>query len=83
MKDDLVRLEKSLDKMNEKVDKICNGMSEMNTTLAVNTRELETHIKRSELLEARVDKMDAHFNKILGAFILLQFAIPLILKFVL
>lgn len=45
----------------EKLDKIVDDISDIKQTMATNTASLETHIRRTDLAEERMDGMD---NKI-------------------
>lgn len=44
-------------RLEEKLDKIVEHISEINTTLAVNTSSLETHIRRTELAESQIQNL--------------------------
>lgn len=57
MKDEINKIQATLEKVRD-------SQVETQTTLAVNTALLDTHIKRTELLEGRVDKAEVH---IIGA----------------
>lgn len=45
--------------MNDKLDHILKDVGEINTTLAVQAEQLKEHIRRTELLEARVQPLEA------------------------
>lgn len=75
MKEDLKRIESNLDRMGEKISKI-------EATLAVNTSTLIEHQRRSLALEKNVSVLNGHYNKLLGALIVLNLIIPVLLKFV-
>lgn len=62
------RILNKLEKIDECLDKIC-------TTQAVHTEQLKEHMRRSDLLEKRVEQVDAemapiqaHVHKVEGAF---------------
>lgn len=42
-------------RVEEKIDQIQRDVSEIKVTLAVNTASLQTHIKRTDLLETKVE----------------------------
>lgn len=44
--------------VHEKLDKIQSDISEIKVTLAVNTEQLKEHMRRSDLLEARVEQVN-------------------------
>jgi uncharacterized membrane protein YheB (UPF0754 family) len=48
-------VDSKLEKMNEKLDAIVAKQGEMNITLVRLTDSVEVHVKRSDLLEERVD----------------------------
>lgn len=50
-------MSKRLDKLEEKVDHIQQNMAEINKTLAVNTESLIHHVKRTDLLEAKINSL--------------------------
>lgn len=75
-------MKEKLEKIEGKIDSMCSAVSAVDKQLAVNTRILEEHQRRSLALESEVRKLDSHFNKVLGAFILAQVLIPVILKFI-
>jgi hypothetical protein len=45
----------SISRMEGKIDKIQEDIAEIKSTLAVNTESLKVHVKRTDLLEARID----------------------------
>jgi len=83
MKEDLKRVEVNLDKLNSRIDCICDIVHNIDKTMAVNTAVVVEHERRSLALEASVKKLDSHFNKVLGAFIAIQVLVPVILKLIL
>lgn len=56
------------DWMVETLEAIREDITEMKAILAVNTRELETHIKRTNLLEEQVKSLDKDVTKLRGFF---------------
>lgn len=50
-------MEKRLDKLEQKVDKILEQQSEMNSILAVNTSSLSEHMRRTSALENQVNSL--------------------------
>ena len=50
----------------EKLDEIVKSIHNIDKTLAVNTAQLTEHIKRTNLLEARMEKVDTHVNMVNG-----------------
>jgi len=55
-------------------------MAKIDKTLAINTRSLEEHIKRTELLEKKVEQQAKFLNMALGAWIILQVLLPFLFK---
>lgn len=64
LKDDIAKVEGKIDKMDDRLDKI-------DTHLAVYNEQLKEHIRRTELLEADVEPIKVHVNKVHGALKLL------------
>jgi len=56
------------DWMVQTLEAIREDISEMKSILAVNTRELEIHIKRTDLLEKQVRALDTDVIKLRGFF---------------
>lgn len=56
------------DWMVQTLEAIREDISEMKSILAVNTRELEIHIKRTDLLEKQVRALDTDVVKLRGFF---------------
>lgn len=54
-------------RVEDKIDKIVEDISEIKVTMARNTGSLETHIRRTELLEGRLEPVEKQSNMILGA----------------
>lgn len=50
--------------MRNLLDKLREGQAEMNVTLARNTASLEEHVKRTNILEAKVDGVDVRLKPI-------------------
>ncbi|GAC1502079.1 MAG: hypothetical protein NVS1B10_06680 [Candidatus Saccharimonadales bacterium] len=50
------------------LDEVRADVVEVKVTLAVNTESLKVHIKRTELLEAKVEPIDAHVKMVHGTF---------------
>lgn len=50
------------------LEAIRDDLAEMKAILAVNTRELETHIKRTNMLEEQVKLLDKDVTKLRGFF---------------
>ena len=65
-----------------KIDKLCDTVTRMDKQLAVYNIQLCEHMRRTELLETEVKILAKVQQRFLGAFILAQVAIPLILKFI-
>lgn len=51
-------------RLEEKLDKIVDDISEIKTTLAINTASLETHIKRTEIAEENISKIQEDIKPI-------------------
>lgn len=58
----------SEDRIVQALEAIREDITEMKSILAVNTRELETHIKRTNLLEEEVRALDKDVTKLRGFF---------------
>lgn len=56
-----------MSKIEEKLDKIQEDVTEIKTHLAVYNSQLEIHIKRSDLLEAKIVPIEKHVNMVSGA----------------
>ena len=69
--------------LESKIDKLCGTVTRMDKQLAIYNIQLGEHMRRTELLEAEVKILAKVQQRILGAFILAQFTIPLLLKFIL
>jgi uncharacterized coiled-coil protein SlyX len=63
--------EHRLDRIESKLDKVVDSVSEINKTLAEQHMSLKHHIKRSDLLEAQMEPIRKHVNMVTGAFKLL------------
>ena len=59
MKDDLPRLE-------SKIDKVVTEISEINVTLAKQAVSLEEHIRRTNLLERKLEPVEKHVAMVNG-----------------
>lgn len=55
-----------IDKIQNKIEIISQSLQNIDKTLAVNTALLDEHIKRTELLETRMQKVDTHVNMVNG-----------------
>ena len=63
------------------IDRMCDKINKIEATLAVNTATLIEHQRRSLALENNVSILNNHYNKLLGALIVLNLVIPIVLKF--
>ena len=54
-------------KMEQKVDKILESVIRMEEHVERNTKDLSEHIRRTELLECRTDKLESWRDKWAGA----------------
>jgi tetrahydromethanopterin S-methyltransferase subunit G len=61
-------VEKRLDKIEEKLDKVLEEVSSINVTMARNTADLEYHIKRTDLLEDQFKPIHTAYNRAEGIF---------------
>lgn len=59
MDDDLKRLE-------SKLDKVADEISQINVTMCVNTTVLDEHQKRTTQLEGRVEPIEKHIHEMVG-----------------
>ena len=64
----LDRLEAKFDKIEEKIDLVENHLDSINVTLVRNTSSLEEHIRRTELLEKKLEPIEIHVTQMQGAF---------------
>lgn len=71
-----------INKIDDKLDKISDKIEGVKETLAYQGGVLTEHQRRSLALEKEVSLLQKHFNRVLGAFVLLQIAIPVILKYI-
>jgi hypothetical protein len=55
-----------MDRYEEKLDKITEQISEINITLARNTVSLEEHIKRTNILENKLEPVEKHVVMVNG-----------------
>lgn len=62
---------KLMDIVINKLNALDENISSIDKTLARNTVSLEEHIKRTNLLEKKLEPVEAHVNKVNGAFILI------------
>jgi hypothetical protein len=56
----------SAKKLIKDVDHIKRTLTNIDKTLALNTQSLEVHIKRSDLLEAKLAPVEAHVEQVRG-----------------
>lgn len=66
------KLEAQLEKQDERIECIRQELSEINSTLVRNTSSLEYHVKRTDMLEDKLNSVPQKvlvFLSILGAFI--------------
>lgn len=52
-----------IQRINDKLDSVTGMLTEMRINLSKNTVDLEHHIKRCDLLEARVEQVDSEAKK--------------------
>lgn len=57
----------SLDRVEEKLDKVAERIGSIETTLAVQAQSLAHHVKRTDLLEARVEQFQEAKLQLTGA----------------
>lgn len=55
------------DRLEEKIDKVIDKISSIDTTLATQSIILAEHVKRSTQLENRVEPIERHVNMVNGA----------------
>lgn len=60
-------------RVEDKIDKVLEDISEVKITMARNTASLEVHIKRSDLLEEKLIPIEKHVNMVRGAMALVGF----------
>lgn len=59
--------EKHLENIEKKIDKLDSRLDSIDVTLAKQSVSLDTHIKRTDLLEQKVDVVDTHIKWQQGA----------------
>lgn len=74
-------VQKQLDRLEFKMDRVCDKIEDVKETLSHNGAVLEEHQRRSLALEKQVSLLDRHFNRVLGAFIILQVLVPFFTKY--
>jgi DNA repair ATPase RecN len=57
--------------IDKKLDKIIEDVGEIKTHLAVYNEQLKTHIKRTEILEQKLEPVEKHVERLNGALKLL------------
>ncbi len=62
------------DRLENKIDKIIDKIGSIDTTLSAQHESLKIHIKRTDLLEKKVDAQEAYINKVTGALKLISSA---------
>jgi len=70
-------IEKDLERLEEKLDKIDERLNSIDVTLAQQAVSLDTHIKRTDLLEDKVDRVDTYMKWQQGAWKLIGAAVVL------
>lgn len=55
-------------RLEEKLDKMADHMAEMNVTLGKQSIILEEHIRRTDLLEKKIEPIEKHVHRVEGAF---------------
>lgn len=58
--------------MDKKLDQIQEDVTEIKVTMARNTASLELHMRRSDLLEQKIEPLEKHVNMVNGALKLLS-----------
>ena len=53
-------------RIEKKIDQIQESIKNIEVTLAVNTASLQTHIKRTDLLEEKLEPVEKHVERING-----------------
>lgn len=53
-------------RLEDKLDKVIDSQSEMNVTLAKQSVILEEHVKRTSLLEAKIEPIERHVHMVNG-----------------
>lgn len=67
IKDTLNLINTNMTQMQSTMVQMQSTMSQMQTTLAVNTKSLEEHMRRTELLENRIEPLEKMYWKLIGA----------------
>ena len=53
-------------KLHDKLDRIEQTLATMNVTLAVNTEQLKEHMRRTQLLEQKLEPVEKHVARVDG-----------------
>jgi len=61
-------MDKRLDKIEDKVDTIKDSIHSIDKTLQRNTNSLEYHIKRTDILDDKTNRIETFQNKLIGGF---------------
>lgn len=56
------------DRLDEKLDKVADSLSDLNARLAAIQTDLAYHIRRTDLLEGRFESLDKDVTKLRGFF---------------
>lgn len=66
------RLDDKIDKLDEKVDQVNLTLAKIEITLGVNTQSLVEHIKRTNLLEEKLEPVEKHVTNVnvIGKFLM-------------
>lgn len=64
--------DKRVNKLEDKIDKIVDKLSDIDTTLAKQEVNLSLHMKRSDALEAQIEPLKEHVANVSGAIKLLK-----------
>ena len=60
--------EQRLERVENKIDVVVAHISDIKATLAVNTESLAYHIKRTDLLEKKLEPVEVHVQRVSGVF---------------
>lgn len=74
-------MEKALERIENKIDKLDGRIDNIDVTLGKQHVSLEIHIKRTNILEEEVRKITKHVNYVRGFFVILAFTAGLLLTF--
>jgi len=80
IENDLKEVKQAIKENSNKLNEIDKSLNQNAKELAVYNSQLEIHIRRSETIERQVTAHEKFLNRMLGAIIILQILIPIVVK---